>query len=160
MWKCAQIPWLALAFLIFPIQADESSSKAGLDISSIQEFDRLDRNRDRSLDDLEFLYSEVSQRIRESGNRKAVADVFTALDKDANDGLSLLEFGQSQQNRNVRLLDRTECKAFIKSDTNQDGWISLAEYMKRPKAKESSFRSVDFNKNKTSYNKCDDGNRI
>lgn len=127
--------------------AGSAEKGAGLDIETIQEFDQLDRDANQSLDQMEFLFSEIAQRFRGRNDRKLIDRVFANIDRDKSDSIELLEFAQSQHNRNVRILDRESSANFRESDLDQDGFISLEEYRKRPGANDSIFEKIDLNGN-------------
>lgn len=142
------LPALAFCCTLGALDAQEPASNAGLDVATVQEFDRLDRNRDGSLDQLEFAFSEIAVRVREAGQQEALARILERIDRDADGGIGLLELVRSQHNRNVRLMDRPSSRGYIKSDSDQDGLISLGEYMERPSAKQELFRKIDLNDSK------------
>ena len=103
---------LALAACSAFAQEEEPGDRAGLDVETIQEFSGLDRNGDGGLEALEFAFSEIAQRAREVGNREKVDRVFALIDVDGDEQASLIEFARSQQNRNVRILDRESARSF------------------------------------------------
>lgn len=133
-----------------PAQDDAPVGKAvaGLDVATVQEFDILDRDRNGSLSEREFSFSEVAERLYLAGKRDMVVAVFQSIDTDNSGGIELMELSRSAHNRNARLLDRAMSRAFIKADINQDGTISLEEYSTRASANLDLFGKIDLNDNK------------
>lgn len=127
---CLTLACLAICALRGPAQ-DE---RAGLDVPSVQEFSSLDRNADGALDRMEFAFSEIAYRAREIGERERVDRVFSAIDADGNGKTELLEFVRSQQNRNVRILDRQSARRFDELDSDEDGILTMGEYLESPLA--------------------------
>jgi len=85
-----QLLWIALLYACVPVSAEIKESKAGLDIATVQEFDSLDRDKNRSLSDLEFAFSEIAQRARDYGDRKMIDLVFKRVDRNKDGGIGLL----------------------------------------------------------------------
>ena len=104
MYSRRHLPALAFCCTLGVLAAQEPAGNAGLDVATVQEFDRLDRNRDGGLDQLEFAFSEVAQRVRESGKQKVLVQVFEQMDQNADGAIALLELVRSQHNRNARLM--------------------------------------------------------
>ena len=136
--------FVTLTFAIASGQ-ESSSISSGLDVVTVQEFDRLDRDRNSSLDEREFAFTEIAERFFQAGKRTDLQSVYRTIDSDGNKTIELLELVNSRQNRNARLLDRVNGRNFIRSDTDQDGLIAKAEYLEQPNADEAIFRRIDLN---------------
>ena len=126
-------------------QTDLPEASAGLDAATLQEFDRLDRNRSGGIDEREFGFSTVINRLYEAGKNHLVPRVFTQINTDGNKEIGLLELAKSQLNRNTRLLDNRQNKPFILSDIDLDGFIEIDEYRQRPDAEDAIFNKIDLN---------------
>lgn len=141
--------FITISVLVFGVVIGiaETAVSQGLDAATVQEFAQLDRDRSGKLDEREFAFCEVAERLFNGGKREMVEPVFKMIDENGDGGISLPELARSAQNRNARLLDRNLNRSFIQSDTNQDGIIALAEYSDRPNANLDLFGKIDLNDN-------------
>lgn len=134
----------SLAAMTSLAQLDVAES-AGLDVPTLEEFNRLDRDRDGGLEDREFAFGEIATRYYDAGKRRELGSVFEGMDLDGNEKIELLELAQSQQNRNSRILSREASRSFIRADLDNDGLIESGEHEERGQADPEVFVSIDLN---------------
>lgn len=145
---------MALAVLLFFeesggvvfAQEGRGPASAGLDVETLAEFNRLDRNGDGGLNRVEFEFTEIGQRFRFRDNQAKLDRIFRKIDRDEDGKIGLFELAQSQHNRNVRIMDRETSGKFAEFDGDDDGFISRLEFAESPSAKKAmaSGRDADY----------------
>ena len=118
-------------------QEGRSPASAGLDVETLAEFNRLDRNGDGGLNRVEFEFTEIGQRFRFRDNQAKLDRIFLKIDRDDDGKIGLFELAQSQHNRNVRIMDRETSGKFAEFDGDDDGFISRLEFAASPSAKKA-----------------------
>ena len=100
----------------------------GLDLETIAEFRRLDRDASGSLSFEEFQESEFVTRTRSFLDPERIALVFSQIDSDDGSEISLTEFASSQHNRNIRLVRQEATRIYVEIDSNLDGLVQAEEF--------------------------------
>lgn len=132
------------AVLLSQEPSDATAGTAGLDLETLREFERLDRDRDHSLSEIEFSSGDLATRAREVGAAQA-GELFRSIDLDHSATIELRELLRSQVHRNIRLIGPAGIRNYMSFDRNQDGLISEDEYLLRDKADPAVFRRIDLN---------------